>query len=361
MAPSSLATIEWGECIVPTATPPSALAAEVRAHMGMVPEWVGRLAPVPWVARAAARFSTRPLAHAPIPLCELISLVVSQDNSCRFCYGTQRAFLKVLGYGDDYIDRLERNFQLADLTPAERAALVFARKVSHANPRPDRTDYDALLRLGFSRPAVAELACTAAFMTFANRLTTLLAFPPSSIESIVDGRLFKLIRPVVAWYIRPRARRPELLPTPNPEPCASVVAALEGSPSARALREVIDDAWASPVLPARSKLLLLAVVARAVGCARSEAEARAALAAGGLAGAEVDDILTNLTSPRLDRREALLVPFARETIRFSRPLVVQERMQELARQLSTEETLEAVGIMALANAVTRLSVLLDLC
>ena len=59
-------------------------------------------------------------------------------------------------------------------------------------------------------------------------------------------------------------------------------------------------------------------------------------------------------------REARLVPFARETVRYQ-PAAIQRRMRELARGLSPEEVLEAVGIAALANAVCRMSVVIDAC
>jgi len=139
-----------------------------------------------------------------------------------------------------------------------------------------------------------------------------------------------------------------------------VVAALDGSPAAGVLRRAIDGAWASDVLPRRTKTLMLAVIARALGRAHGEQEARRFLAAEGLPPAELDDILANLGSPRLDAREARLVPFARETVRYQ-PAAIQRRMRELARGLSPEEFLEVVGIAALANAVCRMSVAIDAC
>ena len=93
---------------------------------------------------------------------------------------------------------------------------------------------------------------------------------------------------------------------------------------------------------------------------RTAAALEERLAAEGLAPGELDGILANLGSPRLDAREARLVPFARETVRYQ-PAVIQRRMRELARGLSPEEILEVVGIAALANAVCRMSVAIDAC
>src|SRR5438034_500408 len=243
------ANLEWGECIVPPAPVPPALQAEVRKAVGAVPGWLERLAPSPWLVRALCEIIARPFAHAPLEICNQVALVVSQENSCRYCYGIQRAVLKIFGQRDEHIDALGREAQVGELTPAARAAF-------------------------------------------------------------------------------------------------------DGSPAAGVLRRAIDGAWASDVLPRRTKTLMLAVIARALDCAHGEQEARRFLAAEGLPPAELDDILANLGSPRLDAREALLVPFARETVRYQ-PAAMQRRMRELAKRLGPEEILEVVGIAALANAGCR--------
>jgi alkylhydroperoxidase family enzyme len=103
---------------------------------------------------------------------------------------------------------------------------------------------------------------------------------------------------------------------------------------------------------------VMVVVARALDCRYGESEARAVLARQGFAAADVDEVLATLSSPRLDAREARLVPFARETVRYQ-PAVIQSRVREVCRDLGPAETAEAIGIIALANAVCRLSVVLD--
>lgn len=346
---------EWGECVVPAVSVPPQVAAEVRRVVGGVPDWLARLAPCPWLVRALTSNIGRPLAHAPLALCDLVALVVSQDNSCRYCYGVQRAVLKIHGYRDDYIDRLVRDFQVAELSAAERAALDFARRLSRADPLPAPAEFRALVDAGFTPAAAAEIAMVAAASGFSNRIATLLALPPESMERLVTHPLFRLARPLLAWRMRKGLKSPEPLPQPNDGPCARIVAGLAGSPSATVTRRVIDEAWASPVLPRRTKTLMLAVIARAVGCDTVEAEARALLATGGLGTPDVDEILTTLGSPRLDAREARLVPFARETVRYQ-PDVIQRRFREVSRELTAEETIETVGVVALANTLCRLSV-----
>ena len=59
-------------------------------------------------------------------------------------------------------------------------------------------------------------------------------------------------------------------------------------------------------------------------------------------------------------REQMLVPFARETVRYQ-PADIQRRMREVTAGMRPPEIVELAGVVSLANAVGRLSVLLDVC
>src|SRR5262249_16353263 len=169
-----VASMPWGDCLVPPASPPPDLVTAVRrVHQG-VPTWVSRFAPLPWLVRAMSEMTSEPFAVLPFGDFELVALVVSRDTSCRFCYCAQRALMRMVGYHVDAIDRLERD-ELVDPDPSFQLALDFARKLSRGSPRPGATDLAALERSGRSREAVAELAFGAACMVFANRAATLVA------------------------------------------------------------------------------------------------------------------------------------------------------------------------------------------
>ena len=357
----TVAGMDWGECWLTPPPMPRALAADVKKWTGgIVPAWATYTAAVPWVALACARVIQKQLAHMPLPLFDLIGLIVSQDNSCRYCYGATRTILKILGYREDQVDRIERDLHLSDLSRPEQVALEFARKVTHANPRPTALDRQALLRAGYSPAVVAEITFVASFAGFPNRIATFFALPPEGFEKMVDRPLARLLRPLIAWRMSGKRVPAVPLPQPNTGFCTAVVAALDGSPTAHVVRAITDDAFASPILPLRTKLLMLAVISRALGCEHAGNEARDGLAAEGLGPADVDEILANLGSPKLDRRDALLVPFARETVRFQAS-AIQRRTRDLTRELPVEEVIEAVGVASLANATGRLSVLLETC
>ena len=83
-------------------------------------------------------------------LADEVGLVVSQDNSCRYCFGAQRAFLRILGMKEARITRLEQDLLTGDFTPQDRAALEFARRLSRSSPLVSQVDIEALRRGGFS-------------------------------------------------------------------------------------------------------------------------------------------------------------------------------------------------------------------
>lgn len=356
----SVEQVAWGECLVPAVAVDPAVASSVRRRMGASPDWLARIAPLPWLVDATCVLVGKPFAYVRPELVDMIALVVSQDNSCRYCYGVQRTIMRILGYPDEQVERMLRDLHLADVPPAERAALEFARRVSRANPLPTRADFDAVVRAGMAPLAVVEVAAIAAAANFSNRTATLLALPPESIEAASRTTVFRLMRPLIAWRMRPRPKTPVPPPRPNDGPCARLIAALGDSPAASALRGIIDAAWASDVLPRRTKALMLAVIARAMGCAYGEEEARTFVETEGLSAGDVDEVLSTLGSPRLDARERRLVPFARETVRYQ-PATIQARFRDVCRDFTAAEILETAGIAALANGACRLSVVLDAC
>jgi len=188
-----------------------------------------------------------------------------------------------------------------------------------------------------------------------------MAVPPDAMETTIERPLFRMVRPFVAWSIRRKPRPKPIKLERNEGPCAKVITALGDSPSATALRRIVDEAFASQVLPRKTKAMMSAVIGKALGCPTAEAEARGVLAGEGWSDADVTAMLTNLAHPKLDAREAMLVPFARETVRYQPPVTIQVRMREVTEGMTREETVEVAGIIGLANMLARLSALLDAC
>lgn len=358
---AALQGVEWDACLL-EARPAPELERDARKAFGVPYPLIRFYAPCPWLARSFIETNYRngQLVHIDSRLADLIFLAVSQDNSCRYCYASQRIALRVLGFDDARIRRVEEASFAAEGDKGEQRALEFARRFSRANPSPSAADKQALREVGFSEDAVREIAYVASYTVVANRNTTLPAAPIARVETISDRWLFKLLRPVIARRIRSASTRgrPDALPEDlKTGPFAYVSNALDGLPAARVSRQTMDAAWESPILTQRAKALVFAVVARGLGSRHSEEEARRLLEPLGLAEGQVDEVLSHLGSPALDPIEAAIVPFARESIRY-RPVDIQRSGRAFLERFSVEEFLELVGVVGLANATCRLSLAL---
>ena len=79
----------------------------------------------------------------------------------------------------------------------------------------------------------------------------------------------------------------------------------------------------------------------------------------GFAKAEIDQILTHLSSPALSEIEQLLVPLARETVWYQ-PVQIQRRFAALQSKVSNEQFLYFLGTVSLMNSLCRLRVIFGL-
>jgi AhpD family alkylhydroperoxidase len=295
------------------------------------------------------------LVHLDLPLAELVAMAVSQQNSCRYCYGTQRALLKILGRSEAQVLETERLLTERVDDPRTAAALTFARRMSRADPLLGRDEKEQLLAAGFTAEQLREIAYVVANLEFANRTTTIMAIPPYYMETVADRWWLRLARPFLARSIRGRVRtgHPEPAPPPYAGPYAYVVSSFSGSPIARAIVEALENAWSSPELTRRSKGLLFAVVAKALDCDLAAQAAREVLSEEGLDARDLAGALEHLSSRAFTPLEQALVSFARETVWYQ-PAVLQRRARSLLDHVTPEQFVASIGIVALANAFCRL-------
>lgn len=349
--------IEWDACLLEPRDAPE-LERRYRRETGRPDQTIRYFAGNPWIEDTLIAFAIdveRRVALDP-DLSDMVGLVVSQDNSCRYCFAVMRVFLRALGMSERRIRRLEQSLLEADFTPRERAAFEFARRVSRSSPLPSAADVDALRDQGFTELEILELAGVVALHLFFNRLATLSALPPYRMEALPDRWHMRVLRPLMGLQlrgIRRQAGRRSLQPEEKDGPFAPVIAALDGLPLARTLRNAIDGMWASEVLSPRARALVFAVVGRQLGCPLSEQEGRRLAEAEGLPPAEVDQVLAHLAAPALDPVERVVVPFARETVWYQ-PAQIQRRAGEVKEALSRDRFVELIAVAALANALCRL-------
>jgi len=353
--------IEWGQAVLPRVSD-SAWEAEVKRRVGQVSEVDRRVAASPWVREVCVLMvSYRPVAM-PQRLFNIGALVTAQENSCRYCYGANRAYMKILGYSESFIRRIEQDATLAELDDKERAFISFCRSLARSRPRPMKADYDALVALGFAPLAVSEMAMLIALGCYYNRIGILIACPPElAFERVANGLLGRLLAPLMRMVMS--MHKPTQPPTLDAAtlssgPFGPVVATLAGLPGATIFRTGLDGAFASAVLPRSVKALMFAVVARTLGCRTSEIEARKLLAAEDFSDDEIDSALLTLRSPRLSQRDARLIPWVRNTV-YYQTAMVQQQTAALATEIGDAAILEAIGVAALANATVRLAMLLE--
>ena len=98
------------------------------------------------------------LMHLDQSVADLVALVVSQENSCRFCYAAVRTLLWGRGMSKARIQRVEQDLTRADLPARTVAAIAFGRSQSRSGPPEGRDAREALRRAGFGVDEMKEIA-----------------------------------------------------------------------------------------------------------------------------------------------------------------------------------------------------------
>lgn len=360
--PASLDQINWCDVPLLPPIPDPAWEAEFKKRFGRTTTFTPYLTPVRWMFHFDEIIESRVTPSLSPELDMLISLVVAMDNSCRYCYGAYRSVLKIMGYSERTIRKLEESLAVNELSPQQRVALEFARKATRSAPRPSEADLELLTEAGFSRLQIAEIAYLVSNNAVGNRVATLLALPPSDLESLEASWIQKLLRPVMRGSFRSSISKVTIFEPESPYegPGSRILAGLEGSPAQGALALVLSEAWASPITSQRVKALIFAVVAKGLLCPDCEAEAVSVLRKEGWSDEDIAHLLSHLSSDRLDAFELKVLRFARETVRYQTRRI-QSIAREFAKDLEREIVIEIVGLVSLANGLARMSSILQKC
>lgn len=354
--PSALAHVAWENCLVEPHSD-RALETYARRKTGIPVPTIRYFSPVPWLARALVDLHPEYglLVHLEQNVADVLTLIVSQENSCRFCYAIQRALLWGLGMSEARIQRLEQELSV-HVAPRTAAAIAFGRSQSRTGPTGARDARQALRRAGFSDAEMKEIAFTVAATDFLNRAYTIPAIPVRPLERIPDQVHMWLLRPLIKRVLEGHRFRGQATPSePSPSaPYGWLMEKYAGTPVAPALSQTIEEMLASPHLTRRCKLLMFAIIARGLGCQVSTVEMGKALQQEGLNEPALVRILTHLDGPELDDTERLLVRFARETIWYD-SAALQRRARTLLDHLSVPQFLEAAGVASLANGICRMA------
>ena len=360
-----LNTIEWADPIFPLVPDPK-WEAKVKDTLGGVALLYQVVSPNNWLREAGLVLDAYRPSQISTYFENILMLVTAQENACRYCYGAARAQMKMLGYSESLINKLERDVQMAELTPKNRDFVQFCRSLARSKPRPKKEDRESLLAHGFSELAVAEIVFLVASHCFFNRLATFVACPPEhKAEKFTHGIAsygFRIAGPLLrsrhANKTRKAAAKAMAENTALTESAfAPILNALAPLPAARIFSDVLDQAMASPELSQRLKKLMIAVIARALNCDPCQQEMGKQLESTGLTGQQVEQCLTTLTLPDLEPFEVKILDWTRNTVHFQ-PGPIQKRTRELTDEIGEKKMLEAIGIASLANSLVRTATLL---
>lgn len=355
---------DWGEPIVEPHSDPDRERL-FRRRTGFVPPVVPYIAPHPWVHRAFLFLMSPSLQALDEQRASKISFIVARDNTCRFCYGSFHSFLRVTGYSEEEVDRLESERYLKK-EGAEQEVLRFALDISRG--RLQRTSSVVALReMGYGPTGIREIAGMAVMTALINRVATMLAVPLSdALETFTDQWYFDALQPVVqtllgGWQRLGGTSESPLEADAVEGPFAPWMTRLRGTHVGRVLYDMTTQ-WRreESALSLRTKLLILAVVARGLGCKGLEEQARALLGEhDDVSARDFEAAVNHLRGDALRERATGLLPLARASIRYEAGRI-QQTVREYTRDLSRAETIDAMATLGLSNALARLRALAPL-
>ena len=349
----TLAHVSWESCLIDPQRD-RALETYARRKMGMPFPPVRYFTPVPWLARALVDLHPEfgLLIHLDPHQAEILTLVVSQENSCRFCYAVVRMLLWAQGMSEVRIQRIEQQLSGGDLAPKTVAAIAFGRRQSRVGPQGASEARQIVRDAGLSDAEMKEVAFIVALTDFLNRVYTMPAIPSHRVERMPGQVHMRLLRPLIRRIVEKQRVRGRATPLEQATayPYGALIKAYAGLPIAPALGRTVKEMWESPILTRRAKLLMLAIIARGLGCEVCAIDIGEALRQEGLNEAALAAVLTHLDAPELDDTERALVRLARETIWYE-PAALQRRTRALGNVLSAPQLIEAIGVASLGNGL----------
>jgi hypothetical protein len=353
---------EWGRPLVAPRSAPD-LEARFRRRIGMVSGAVPYVAPHPWLYQPFLFLSDPVLAALSEEFASSISFIIARDNACRFCYSTFRTLLRLSNYSPSELQALETHFSAQGFEEEEEWGLRFAVRLSRCEHVPRALE--RLDALGHAPTAVREIAGVAALNVAANRIGTALSIPVGRFEDL--GRKWylrpwrALARPLLRVLNNGRGDVPSALTTPPEGLLGTWIGTLRGTPAGTVLRRLAGQ-WLTDggALPRRTKLLMLAVVARGVPAPELEAAVRAALQERyDVSGAAFEAAVDHLGGDAVDAAVEPRLRLARASIRYDFG-PIKRIAQDCTQDLDRMGTLETIASIGLANAVARLELLFPL-
>jgi uncharacterized peroxidase-related enzyme len=110
---------------------------------------------------------------------EMIAVVVSSTNRCYYCQVAHGQAVRELSGDPALGELLVMNYRAARLSPAQRAMLDFAHKMTVSPDAVVEADRAALRAAGFADRAIWDIAAVVAFFNMTNRMATAIDMMPN--------------------------------------------------------------------------------------------------------------------------------------------------------------------------------------
>jgi uncharacterized peroxidase-related enzyme len=110
---------------------------------------------------------------------EMIAVVVSVANECRYCIAAHSAALRKLTKDPALADAIAADHATAPVEPHVRAMLDYARKLTLEPTRMAPADVERLREAGWSDEDVLDIAEVTAMFNFSNRMASGLGWEPN--------------------------------------------------------------------------------------------------------------------------------------------------------------------------------------
>ena len=111
---------------------------------------------------------------------EMIVVAISAANQCQYCVVAHGAILRIRAKDPTISELVGANWRKADnVTPKQKAMLVFALKVAQDAHLVSEADRQALRDAGFGEEEIWDIAAIAAFFSMSNRLANAAELRPN--------------------------------------------------------------------------------------------------------------------------------------------------------------------------------------
>ncbi|MFW5927866.1 MAG: peroxidase-related enzyme [Thermoplasmatota archaeon] len=103
-------------------------------------------------------------------MCELIGVVVSNENGCEYCVNHHAEALNHYWDDEERIERLKEDYKGADLDDKKSTIVEYAVKLTNTPDKVEKVDVDNLRRAGFSDKNILNINLVTSYFNFVNRI-----------------------------------------------------------------------------------------------------------------------------------------------------------------------------------------------